>query len=44
MATTGWQPNSVRGFLSDTITKKMGLTVVSTNGENGERTYLLRHH
>ena len=36
---TGWQPHSVRGFLSGTISKKMGLKVVSTKGEDGERTY-----
>jgi hypothetical protein len=36
---TGWQPHSVRGFLSGTVGKKMNLTVVSTKGEDGERTY-----
>jgi hypothetical protein len=36
---TGWQPHSVRGFLSGTIRKKMGLEVLSTKGEDGERTY-----
>jgi len=36
---TGWQPHSVRGFLSGTIGKKMGFTVTSTKGEDGERTY-----
>ena len=36
---TGWQPHSIRGFLSGTIRKKMGLAVTSTNGETGERTY-----
>lgn len=36
---TGWQPHSVRGFLSGTIRKKMGLDVVSTKRENGERSY-----
>lgn len=39
MKVTGWQPHSVRGFLSGTIGKKMGLTVVSTKGEDGERSY-----
>jgi hypothetical protein len=39
MKATGWQPHSVRGFLSGTIGKKMGLTVTSTRGEDGERTY-----
>ena len=39
MKTTSWQPHTVRGFLSGTIGKKMGLTVVSTKGEDGERTY-----
>jgi hypothetical protein len=29
----------VRGFLSGTIGKKMGLTVVSVRGEDGERIY-----
>jgi hypothetical protein len=36
---TGWQPHSVRGFLSGTIGNKMGLTVTSAKGEDGERTY-----
>ena len=39
MKVTGWQPHSVRGFLSGTVGKKMGLIVTSTKGENGERTY-----
>jgi hypothetical protein len=39
MKATGWQPHSVRGFLSGTVGKKMNLTVVSTKGEDGERTY-----
>ena len=39
MKATGWLPHSVRGFLSGTVRKKMGLTVTSTKGENGERTY-----
>jgi hypothetical protein len=36
---TGWQPHSVRGFLSGTVGKKMRLTVTSTKGEDGERRY-----
>lgn len=39
MKVTGWQPHSVRGFLSGTVGKKMGLTVTSTKRENGERSY-----
>jgi len=39
MKATGWQAHSVRGFLSGTISKKMGLTVTSTKGEGGERIY-----
>ena len=42
MKVTGWQPHSVRGFLSGTIGKKMGLTVTSTKGEEGERTYSVK--
>ena len=36
---TDWQIHSIRGFISGTITKKMGLKVESTNNEAGERTY-----
>jgi hypothetical protein len=39
---TGWMPHSVRGFLSGTVGKKMGLTVVSTKSEDGERTYSVK--
>jgi hypothetical protein len=39
MKATGWLPHSVRGFLSGTVGKKMGLTVTSTKGDDGERTY-----
>jgi len=39
MKATGWQPHSVRGFLSGTVSKKMGQAVTSTKGEDGERTY-----
>jgi len=39
MKVTGWQPHSVRGFLSGTVGKKMGLTVGSAKGQDGERSY-----
>jgi len=39
---TGWQPHSIRGFLSGTVGKKLGLAVVSTKGEDGERTYSVK--
>jgi hypothetical protein len=42
MKVTGWQPHSVRGFLSGTVGKKMGLTVTSTKGEDGERRYSMK--
>jgi hypothetical protein len=38
---SGWQAHSVRGFLSGTVGKKMGLTVVSTKGEEG-RSYSVK--
>jgi len=42
MKATGWQPHSVRGFLSGAIGKKMGLKVISTKGEDGERSYSVK--
>ena len=42
MKATGWQPHSVRGFLSGTVGKKMGLAVTSTKGEDGERSYSIK--
>jgi Protein of unknown function (DUF3489) len=38
----GWQPHSIRGFLSGTIRKKMGLAVTSAKGDGGERSYLIK--
>ena len=40
--TTSWQSHSVRGFLSGTVGKKMGLAVTSTKGEDGERSYSVK--
>jgi len=42
MKAAGWQAHSVRGFISGTLTKKMGLTVVSAKGEDGERNYSIK--
>jgi len=39
MTATGWQRHSVRGFISGALGKKMGLEVVSTKREDGERVY-----
>jgi hypothetical protein len=42
MKATDWQAHSVRGFLSGTVGKKMGLKVASTKTEDGERTYSIK--
>jgi len=39
---TGWQPHSLRGFLSGTVGKKLGLNVASVKGEDGERSYSVK--
>jgi len=39
MAATDWQAHSVRGFISGTLGKKMGLAVESTKSKDGDRTY-----
>ncbi len=38
---TGWQAHSVRGFLSGTVGKKMGLKIESSKTNDGERVYSL---
>ena len=42
MKATDWQAHSVRGFLSGTVGKKMGLAVKSIKGEDGERSYSVK--
>ncbi|MBZ5623510.1 MAG: tyrosine-type recombinase/integrase [Acidobacteriia bacterium] len=39
MKATGWQPHSVRGFISGALGKKMGLTVESFKNATDERAY-----
>src|SRR6266516_3853400 len=41
MKATGWQAHSVRGFLSGTLGKKMGLQIESSKTNDGERVYSL---
>ena len=36
---TDWQQHSIRGFVSGTVSKRMGLKVESAKNEAGERTY-----
>jgi hypothetical protein len=42
VAATGWQKHSIRGFLSGTLKKKMGLKVLSSRNSEGQRVYRLK--
>jgi hypothetical protein len=42
MEATGWQSHSVRGFISGTLKKKLGLKVETTKAEGQERRYQLK--
>ena len=39
VAATGWQPHSVRGAISGTLKKKLGLAVTSERVGDGSRVY-----
>jgi len=36
---TDWKNHTIRGFISGTLSKKMGLAIESTRSESGDRTY-----
>lgn len=38
---TGWQPHSVRGFLSGTVKRRLGLNLKTKEGKGGERRYVI---
>ncbi len=38
---TGWQPHSVRGFMSGALKKRLSIDVVSDKGEDGVRRYFV---
>ena len=39
---TGWQPHSVRGFLSGSLRKSLGLKIKSSKHATGQRAYQLK--
>jgi hypothetical protein len=42
MKATGWQPHSVRGFISGSLGKKMGLSVTSARNDEEARSYFVK--
>ncbi len=42
MSATGWQPHSVRGFISGTLGKRLKLKVESFKTDKGDRAYRLK--
>ena len=38
---SGWQPHSVRGFLSGTVKKRLGYEIRSSKSSNGYRRYMV---
>ena len=42
MKATGWQAHSLRGFLSGTLTKKLGMKIESNKPADGARLYSIR--
>ena len=42
MELTGWQAHTVRGFVSGTLIKKLGLNVESFRSNENERTYRVK--
>ena len=42
MKVTGWQAHSVRGFISGTVKKKLGLEVQTRAEEGQDRRYVIR--
>jgi len=39
---TKWQPHTIRGFISGTVSKKMKLTVESIRNDQGDRVYRVK--
>jgi len=41
IAATGWQAHSIRGFLSGTVKKKLGMSLATVRDETNARRYRL---